>query len=332
MKSDIPKVLSKVLFEPMLGWVIDAAHGCGMEDICVVTGFKNEMVIDYLNSLKIKCKHVVQEKRMGTAHAVISAMPFLKEHSGGNILVLGGDSPFINTQTIKMAYKEHKKSNNSATVIASVVENPFGYGRIIRDPVTLQVVSIVEQRDAAPHEKQISEINSGAYWFNINDLIPILSLVTENTSQKEYYLTSVIKLLIDKGLRVNAFKEPSPNIVLGANDPVQLQKLNQIARDNIINNMVESGVDIPYHDGIIIGKSVKIHEGTTILPGTIILGNTVIGKRCIIGPNSHIIDCTINDECEINYCYCENSNIYEGKKLGPFEYFINKNDEFLRMI
>lgn len=171
MKSSIPKVLSPVLFEPMVGWVINSVVNCEIQQICVVSGYRHELVEGYVNSLGHDIKIVIQEERKGTAHAVITALPFLSERLGSDVLVLGGDAPFVDKKTIIKAYKTHRNSNNSATIISSRLDNPCGYGRIIRNNEDYNVEAIVEETDASFSEKSIKEINSGAYWFKVEDLI-----------------------------------------------------------------------------------------------------------------------------------------------------------------
>lgn len=326
MKSSIPKVLSPVLFEPMVGWVINSVVMCNIKDICVVTGYKNKLVQDYLVSLGHNLESVVQNERLGTAHAVMTAFPFLEKHRDGDVLILGGDAPFIDKATITKAYKTHKNSNNSATIISSKLDNPTGYGRIIRNNSDYDVEAIVEEQDASFNERSIREINSGAYWFKVNDLMMYLEKIKNNTFQNEYYLTSVIKLLIDHGCRVDAFETSSSDVALGANDTYQLQKLNEIARNKVIEGLMENGVKIACRDGIIIGKWVQVGSGTSILPGTILSGKTIIGKECVIGPSTQITDSQVGDNATVNHSYCKNSTIPENQVIGPFASFININD------
>ncbi len=326
MKSNIPKVLSSVLFEPMLGWVINSVVRCDISNICVVTGFKHELVQEYLKSLGHSFESVMQSERKGTAHAVMTALPFLQKHAKGDVLVLNGDAPFIDKATITKAYKIHKNSNNSATIISSKLENPTGYGRIIRNSMDYDVEAIIEEQDASFSQRSIKEINSGAYWFKVSDLINHIGKISDATSQNEFYLTSMIKILIDSGYRVDAFETSSPDVALGANDTSQLQRLNEIARNKVIDGLMENGVKIACRDGIIIGKWVQIGCGSSILPGTILAGKTVVGKECIVGPNSHIIDCQVGDGANIHNSYCKNSIVLENQQVGPFASLINVND------
>lgn len=325
MKSSVPKVLSLVLFEPMIGWVVNSAVKSGLEKICVVTGYKHKLVQDYVNTLNYNLETVIQEERKGTAHAVLTAKEFLEKNIDTDVLILGGDSPFVDKKTITKAFKIHKNSNNSATIISSRLDNPAGYGRIIRNKDNYNVEAIVEESDAGFGQRSIKEINSGAYWFKVRDLLNYLGKITNNTNQKEYYLTSIIELMIDSGLKVDAFESSSPDVALGANDVCQLEKLNEIARNKVIDSMMENGVKIPCRDGVIIGKWVEIGSGTSILPGTILTGKTIIGSECTIGPSTQIIDSRVEDNVTINHSYCENSTLKTGSNIGPFASYINKN-------
>ncbi len=328
MRSEAPKVLCEVLFKPMIGWVLDTVKNCGIKNTCVVTGYKSEVLKDYLSSQDNECEFAYQEERKGTAHAVMTALNFLQRYINTDILILGGDSPFIDEKTVKESYKLHLEKGNSATIITAMVENPLGYGRILRNQITEKVEAIIEEKDASLNQKKVKEVNSGMYWFKVRDLIDSLGDISEENAQKEYYLTSIIKIFIEKNLKVSAYKSLSSDIVLGANDCSQLQTLNEIARKNIIYNFLNEGVNIPCLDGVMIGKDVKIDPSTTILPNTILSGKTNIGKNCIVGPCCEIIDCTIGDGCDIKFSFCKKSSISENRVIGPFESITNRCNAF----
>jgi bifunctional UDP-N-acetylglucosamine pyrophosphorylase/glucosamine-1-phosphate N-acetyltransferase len=319
MRSEAPKALCEILFKPMIGWVLDTVKDCGIKNTCVVVGHKNEVLKDYLKSQNYESEFAYQKERMGTAHAVMAADNFLQRYINGDVLILCGDSPFIDKNTVQEAYKLHSQKRNSATVITSVVENSFGYGRIVRNQCTQKVLAIVEEKDAFSDQKQIKEVNSGIYWFRVCDLMESLGDVSEQNAQREYYLTSIIKIFIEKNLKVSAYKSLSADIVLGANDCIQLQNLNEIARKNIIYDFLNKGINIPFPDGVIIGKDVKIEPGTTILPNTILSGKTYVGKNCVLGSFCEIIDCNIGNGCEIKFSFCNGSNISENSVIGPFD-------------
>lgn len=328
MKSDIPKVLSNVLFKPMLGWVIEAAKKSNINNVCIVKGFKHEQVQEYIDSLDTKCESVIQSERRGTAHAVMMAKEFLVKYSGGDVLILGGDSPFIDNNTIINSYRAHKEQNNSATIVSSELDDPFGYGRIVRDKMSNGVISIAEEKDATDEERKIREINSGAYWFKVDDLLSKLFEISDNTSQNEYYLTSIVEIFLREGLKVNAFKAESTDVVLGANDTIQLERLNTIAKNRVIDELVNNSVCIPYRDGVIIGNDVIIHRGATILPNTMILGKSVICEGAKIGPNSQVINSKIGKGTIFNSSYCENTVVSEFQNIKPFTCINKGSDNF----
>lgn len=313
MKADMPKPLFKVLGEPMLEWVIESCEESELSNICVVKGYKGTMIDEYLGG---RYETVLQTERLGTGHAVMQAVPFLEKNIDGNTLVLCGDAPFIDSKTIKDSLRLHTSENNSVTVITSEVENPYGYGRIIRTETGIS--SIVEEKDATIEQKKIKEINSGAYWFKTEDLLDALKSLTTNNSQGEYYLTDTIYILLGKGKRANAFTSENPDVVLGANDRKGLLALNVVARENIIEKHLENGVEFTCTDGITIGRDVKIGEGTQILSGTVLSGKTVIGKDCIIGPDCIIENSSVGDETKLNYVQCYDSKIENNVKIGPF--------------
>lgn len=227
MKSDIPKPMNEVLSKPMLRWVIDAVRAAGVNDICVVTGYKKEITEEYLSSLPFPVETVYQSERLGTGHAVMMAEEFLRRKAG-DVVILCGDAPFMDADTIRDAYKQHDNTDCSATVISAMLDDPTGYGRIVRNnDGTLK--SIIEHKEADDETLRIKEVNSGGYWFDTKDLLSVLNSITANNSAKEYYLPDALDLLLKAEKKVGAFTAKSADTVLGANDPQQLEELNQIA-------------------------------------------------------------------------------------------------------
>ena len=319
MKSSKPKVLAQVLFKPMIDWVTDAAIKGGVDDICVVTGHKHELVEEHLGG---KFSTVIQSERLGTGHAVMQAKDFIKEHIHGNILILSGDAPLMDSDTIKTALEYHVANKNAVTIISAKVANPFGYGRIVRNKDKC-LKKIVEEKEASSSEKIIDEVNSGAYWFKSSILLEALEGIVEmynkkSGDKKEYYLTDAIEVILNKGYNAVAFEAGSSDVVLGANDRWQLQQLNEIARKKVMKAIALDGVSIPCTDGVIIGPEVKIGADTEILPGTIIKGKTVIGSNCSIGPNSLIEESEIGDGVTLDNTHCYASKVNSGAHIGPF--------------
>lgn len=315
MKSDIPKPMFKVLGEPMLEWVIRACEEACLSNLCIVKGFMAEYIDEYLNG---RYETVLQSERLGTGHAVMQARDFMEKNSEGNTLVLCGDAPFIDSDTIKKSLEMHTSENNSITVITACIDSPHGYGRIVRNKDTNRLNSIVEEKDATDLQREIKEVNSGAYWFKTADLLEYLGELTQNNSQHEYYLTDSVFIAINKGRNVNAYISENENVVLGANDRKGLLELNTVARMSVIEKHLENGVEFTCTDGVVIGRDVKIEAGTEILAGTQLRGNTVIGKDCVIGPNSVLEDCVVEDGVQLNTVQAFKSQIDAGVKIGPW--------------
>ena len=314
MKADMPKPLFKVLGEPMLEWVISACESADISDICVIKGFKGEMIDEYLGG---RYTTALQAERLGTGHAVMQAIPFLNGDTSGNTLVLCGDAPFIDETTIRESLALHKEQGNAVTVITSELENPFGYGRIIRNP-NGGISGIVEQKDADDQQKLINEVNSGTYWFRTADLVELLGKITNNNAQNEYYLTDTIAIAISEGKNAGAYKSSNPDIIKGANDRKELLEFNTYARMQVIEKHLLNGVEFTCLDGVIIERGVEIGLGTEILPGTILRGKTKIGSGCKIGPNTLIENSVIGDGTSVNTAQIYDSEVGEGVSVGPF--------------
>lgn len=231
MKSDKPKTLTLVLDKPMLLWVINALKGAGVNDICVVKGYKKECIDEFLDEYNKEnsdsIESVFQAERLGTGHAVMMAKQFL-EKCNDNVVILNGDAPFMDSSTIKNALNQHK-DGFAATVISAKVDDPTGYGRIVRD-TDGNLEAIVEHKDADEDILNINEVNSGGFWFDAKQLLSVLDRITSDNKAKEYYLPDAIRLLLSDGKKVGAYTAECSDTVLGANDPAQLEKLNEIAR------------------------------------------------------------------------------------------------------
>lgn len=313
MKTDKPKVLCEVLGMPMIDWVISACEAAELENICVVKGFGAEILEEHLCG---KYKTVMQTERLGTGHAVMQAVDFLKENPDSDTLVLCGDAPFIDADTIKQALSQHIEQDNAVTVVSTLLCDPTGYGRIERNGSG--VSAIVEQKDASAEQLEIREVNSGCYWFKTSELLDVLFDIKPNNAQGEYYLTDCISLLIKKGKKANACVVENPNVVLGANDRRGLLKLNDIARMNIIDKHLDNGVEFTCTDGVIISPEVEIEGGATILSGVILKGKTKIGKNSVIGPNCIIENTIVGENTVLNNVQAYSSEVGNNVKIGPF--------------
>lgn len=313
LKSAYPYVMLKLLSRPMIEWVIKATHQSGVEDIAVVVSHPENMVAEYVSG---SCEVAVQPEPRGTADAVMHAREFCEKFRGGNILILNGDSPLMDAVTIRNALITHVNDGNDATVISAKVEKPFGYGRIVRDAEG-KFSSIIEERDAASDIKKIDEISSGAYWFKTDVLLEALDKIDPRRNG-EYNLVDAFNWVINSGLKANTSFASSSDVVLGANDRIQLHELNHIARTREIEKHMEAGVDITSYESIFIGPDVEIGMDTTILPGTILRGMVKIGRNCVIGPNTLIENSVVGDDVILNSVQCYSSTVKKGANIGPF--------------
>ena len=309
MKAAIPKPMLQVLDVPMLGWVIRACEGAGLSRICVVTGYKAQYVELYLGD---RYRTALQAEQLGTGHAVMQAEKFMKEFT----LVLCGDAPFMDSETIANALKLHEAQENAVTVITANLEQPKGYGRILRTETG--IAAIVEEKDATEAQREIHEVNSGAYWFKTKALLELLGGLSQSNAQGEYYLTDTVGLALERGWKASAYRSENPDVILGANTRKDLLHLNKVAQERVLDKHMENGVNFVSTDGIIIGNDVEIGAETTILPGTILRGKTKIGAKCTIGPNCLIEDCRIGDHVTLNYVQAFESEIEDAVKAGPF--------------
>lgn len=310
MKSERPKVLAEVLFKPMLGWVLDAAEGYGFDKVGVVTGYRADLTEAYIAKRGGEIFTYLQKEQKGTGDAVKSAEELIRQTD--YVCVLNGDAPFIDSETLKSSLEYHKAQGADVTVITAEIDEPAGYGRIIRNQN--EFVAIREQKDCTSDEAAIKEVNSGAYWFNSAKLLEVLPKLSTNNAAGEYYLTDCVELMEKRC----AYKSENPKIVLGANTRKALLELNSIAREDILDRLMDSGVSFVSLDGIVIGAEVKIGCDTTILPNTIILGNTEIGCGCTIGAGTRIESCKIGDNVVINSSQTYDSVIEDNVKIGPF--------------
>jgi bifunctional UDP-N-acetylglucosamine pyrophosphorylase/glucosamine-1-phosphate N-acetyltransferase len=319
MNSGKPKVLMEVLFEPMLDWVLDAVKIAEIDNIAVIIGNEAELLEKHLAKKHPHVRIFLQPERKGTGHAVMQAKAFLEESakSAGDALVLCGDAPFIDSATINSAYELHKSKHCAATVITANIDNPDGYGRIVRDGGKL---AIVESKDCNDEQRKITEVSSGGYWFNSAALLDTLPKLTAQNKSGEYYLTDTIELLSEPPNCAGAYKTHNNKVILGANDRRGLRELNKLAAEMIIDKHLDNGVDIIGE--CYIAKDAVIGRDTVILPGTIIRERCVIGENCSIGPFAHLRpNCVLKNGVKIgDFVEVKNSVIGEKTSIAHLTY------------
>ena len=241
MNSDLPKVMHPVMGRPMVHWVVDAARAAGASKVVLVIGHGADLVREYFAKqpdLAGKVEFALQEKQLGTGHAVMMAQPNLEKSAAGtDAFVLCGDGPLIRAETLATLLALHRREHASATLATSVIAEPKGYGRIVRDAAG-KLAKIVEQKDASDAERAIREINPSYYCFRTDDLFRALSRVGNKNASGEYYITDVFELLRNDGRTVAAVDAVPPEDVLSVNDPVQLAEVDSILRKR---NAVSAG-------------------------------------------------------------------------------------------
>ncbi len=314
MHSHHPKVLQQVLFKPMIDWVLDAVEKAGIPSACAVTGFARAELEAHLNG---RCETAHQEKQLGTGHAALAAEAFLRHVMPEDTLVLCGDAPFLDAGILRAAYQKHIEDANDFTVLTAEPEDPFGYGRIVRDAAG-RVQRIVEEKDAFAEEKRIHEVNSGAYWFKTSALLEALRALTNENAQGEYYLTDTVEILAGRGKKGGTYVLPEASAMAGANDRRQLAALNALARRQVLDTLYDAGVEITDEAGVTVGPDVTVGRDTRLLPGTILRGRTKVGEGCVIGPNSLLEDSTVADGAVVNASQAYRTVIGPGVTIGPF--------------
>lgn len=320
MKSKYPKVVHKVCGKEMVNHIIDVSKKSGVKDIVAILGHESDIVKSRLPENTVIA---MQTEQLGTGHAVIMAKDHIKDED--TILVLCGDTPLIKEDTLKRLFNYHIENSYHATVLTTEVENPTGYGRIIRDK-NLDLLKIVEQKDATEYEKLVKEINSGIYCFNGKSLRESLDLLDNNNAQGEYYLTDTIKIIREKGNKVGAFNGSTIEELMGVNSRVELSKAEEIMRRRINESHMVNGVTIIDTNSTYIEADVEIGNDTIIYPGVMLRGNTKIGSGCTIEINSCITNSVVGDNSKVMNSTVIDSVIGENTTVGPYAYLRPKSN------
>lgn len=319
MKSELPKVVHKVNGVPMIKKIMNTLNNLGVEKNILVLGHKKEVV---LKAIEKDVDYVIQEEQLGTGHAVLMAKDKLQNYDG-DVMVLCGDTPLLREETLKALYNKHLKSNATTTILTSIYENPFGYGRIVKKNGLVE--SIIEQKEATLEEQKIKEVNAGVYIFNSQKLFDALSKMDNNNAQGEYYLTDVIKIQVAKNEIVESYILDDNKEILGINSKVQLSQAEKVLRDRKNKKLMNEGVILIDPFTTYIEENVKIGEDTTIYPGVIIQGDTTIGKNCKLIGNSRIIDSKVANNVRIESSVIEKSTLENKVTIGPFAHIRPKS-------
>lgn len=315
MKSALPKVLHKVCGVPMVKQVVRVIKAAGYKKCIAITGFKEKYVRECLAEQDIIFVH--QEEQLGTAHAVMQSVPEFEKESDGYVLVVCGDTPLLRESTIRQLTETCENNDAAATVLTAVLENPFGYGRIIRDGQG-NMMSIVEQKDGTEEQLSVHEINTGTYVFKIKELLAALSLVDNKNAQGEYYLTDVFEILIKNGKKVIPVEAADAEETMGVNSRIQLARADKVLRCRKAEELMEAGITIIDPEHTYIDQDVQIGSDTILYPGCVLQGKTVIGQNCVIGPDTQMSDVICGDGNHLNRVYAHECKLGNNNEIGPF--------------
>jgi bifunctional UDP-N-acetylglucosamine pyrophosphorylase/glucosamine-1-phosphate N-acetyltransferase len=312
MKSCLPKVVHNVGCKSMINRVVDAVKILKPDNIVVVLGYKSEFIEKLLVGEKIKFAY--QKEQLGSADAVKQAQKIFESYFG-DILVINGDVPLIKSSSISKLINLKNKTNYPAAVLASKTDEPFGYGRIVRNGLFLE--KIIEEKDASPVEKQIKEVNSGIYCFS-KDIWKILPKIKPNKAKKEYYITDVVEILNRLGEKVCVSLNEDFCEVMGINNKMELANAERILNSRKVHELLNKGVMFLDINNVYISDDAKIGEDTKIYPGVFVDRNVSIGKNCTVKGSSYIINSEIEDNCVISYSYINGVKLSKNVKIGPF--------------
>lgn len=315
MKSALPKVLHRVAGRPMIEHVLHAAAPLGAASTTLVVGHGADAVRGQLASWP-GLQFAVQEPQLGTGHALLQAEPLLAARRG-TLLLLSGDVPLLSSQTLESLLSAHDASRAAATVVTAVVEQPYGYGRIVR--ARERIARIVEEPDASPADRRIREINSGIYAFALGPLFEALRGLAAQNAQAEYYLPDIVGVYRRRKLGVGTFTLDDPEEIRGINSRTELAEVSRIVRQEKNEELMATGVTIEDPATTYIDPDVAVGPDTVIHPGVMLEGQTRIGSACEIHGGVRIVDSTLGDRVTVrNFCVITGARLASDTSVGPF--------------
>lgn len=313
MKSKLYKVLHKVAGKSMIEHVVDSVKQAGTDEIVTIVGHGAESVKETLGS---QSSYSFQEEQLGTAHAVKMAADELKGKEG-TTLVVCGDTPLITPETLKALADYHEAQQAGVTVLSATADNPFGYGRIVRDQDG-RLAKIVEQKDATEAEREIDEISTGIFAFDNVLLFELLEKVKNDNAQGEYYLPDVITLVLEAGKIADAYRTDDFDEIMGVNDRVALSKAEAAYRERVNEYHMRNGVTLIDPASTYIEADVQIGMDTIIEPGVHLGKGTVIGEDTVIGQYSDVNNSTIGNRTTIKQSVVNDATVGDDTTVGPF--------------
>ena len=325
MKSERPKPLHRLCGRPLVLHVLDALAELDLHRAVVVVGHGAERVTKTLQEQcppNLAIDFVEQHVQRGTGDAVsvaLTAFPDDDENEGGDIVVLPGDTPLLRPPTLAALVRAHRAEDVAATVLTATLEDPTGYGRVVRDKDG-RVARIVEQADADPDERAITEINTSIYCFKRGVLGPALRRLSPENAQGEYYLTDVISVLYDAGYSVVSMVVEDPMEAAGVNDRAQLAIAEAELRDRINERWMRRGITMLDPERTYIDTTVALEPDVTLYPGTILQGDTIVKRGAEVGPDARLVDCIVGERAIVEQTVARSAEIGADATVGPFAF------------
>ena len=315
MKSRRPKVLHEAGGLPLIEHVLRTADGLAPSTTIIVVGHGASAVQERL-AKRLGLLFAVQEPQLGTGHALLQTEPLLEGRSG-TVVLLSGDVPLLRVGTLRALVDRHRRTNAAATVVTAVMDDPAGYGRVIRTNGSIS--AIVEHKDASGAEREVREINSGIYAFDLPPLFEALRGIASQNAQGEYYLPDLVGIFHGMGLGVETFVVNDPSEITGVNSRVELAEVGAVVRNARNDELMAAGVTIVDPATTWIGQDVAVASDTVIHPNVQLEGRTRIGRNCVIHSGVRIVDSEIGSGVTINnHCVITEAHVHDGARIGPF--------------
>ncbi len=312
MRSDLPKVLHPVAGRPLLSWVLDSVGAIDPEDVLVVVGHGGEQVREMLGD---GWRSVVQPEQLGTGHAVQIAIAELGDVSADTLVVVPGDAPLIGHRLVDLIGR-HLETDAAVTFLTAELEDPTGYGRIVRTTEG-EVVGVIEDTDGEPEQLAISEVNGGIYAFNGGRLAAALATLDRDNAQREYYLPDVVAALSKAGDRLEALTVVADDI-RGVNSHDQLAAAEAVARRRINLAWMRDGVWMQDPDRVYVDATVRLAAGVRLYPGAHLEGATIVGEGAVVGPDVFALDAAIGPRSRVWYSVLRGAEVGEDAQIGPY--------------
>jgi bifunctional UDP-N-acetylglucosamine pyrophosphorylase / glucosamine-1-phosphate N-acetyltransferase len=323
MKSSLPKVLHRVAGLPMIDHVMTAAAALDAKSTTIVIGHQAEVLRNALSAWQ-SLSFVVQEPQRGTAHALLTTEPALRS-AAGTLVLLSGDVPLLTVATLQALVTRHLAAGAAATVVTAIVDDPHGYGRIVRTGE--QIARIVEEKDANPGERAIREINSGIYAFALDGLFEAVRSIAAENAQQEYYLPDLVAVYRRQGRTVETVVVDNADEIRGINSRSELAAVSHIVRDQKSAELMAAGVTIEDPATAYIDRDVTVGADTIVHPGVSLEGTTTIGVGCEIHSGSRLVNVHVGDRTIIhNHCVLTDVRIGADATIGPFAHLHHQSD------